>query len=389
MNPSKRIESVDVYRGFVMFLMMAEVWHLGKVADALPDSSFWRFLAYHQDHVAWAGASLHDFIQPSFSFLVGVALPFSMARRLKEDKPLFCWPILRRSLVLILLGVFLRSMWHSQTYWTFEDTLSQIGLGYPFLVLFSFLDTKKMLLGLLIILVAYWLAFILYPLPNAHFDYNLAGVSANWEHNYTGLAAHFNKNTNLAWAFDRWWLNLFPRENVFLNNSGGYATLSFIPTLCTMMLGLWAGQLIYQKNAALVLIKKFLTYAIALILAGLLIHLLGICPIVKRIWTPSWVLFSGGVCFLFLAAFTYIIDLKNGQKYFNILKTIGMNSIAAYVAAHTIDAFIKNSLSIHFGANYAKLFGLPYETLVSGTLILFFEIWLLRWMYKRGIFIKI
>ena len=79
---AERLVSIDAYRGFVMFLMMAEVLRLRKVAQALPESGFWRFLAHHQSHVEWVGASLHDFIQPSFSFLVGVALPFSIASRI-------------------------------------------------------------------------------------------------------------------------------------------------------------------------------------------------------------------------------------------------------------------------------------------------------------------
>src|SRR4051794_12093048 len=78
---SNRVASVDAYRGPVMFLMMAEVLRLGAMKKAFPDSDFWGFLAHHQDHVAWRGCSLHDLIQPSFSFLVGVALPFSLASR--------------------------------------------------------------------------------------------------------------------------------------------------------------------------------------------------------------------------------------------------------------------------------------------------------------------
>ena len=77
--PTARAGSVDAYRGLVMFLMMAEVLHTGDVAKALPDSEFWRFLAHHQTPRRWIGCSLHDLIQPSFSFLVGVALPFSLA----------------------------------------------------------------------------------------------------------------------------------------------------------------------------------------------------------------------------------------------------------------------------------------------------------------------
>ena len=78
---STRLTSVDAYRGFVMFLMMAEVLRCCRVATALPESGFWKFLCHHQSHAEWIGCSLHDLIQPSFSFLVGVALPFSIASR--------------------------------------------------------------------------------------------------------------------------------------------------------------------------------------------------------------------------------------------------------------------------------------------------------------------
>ena len=97
-------------------------------------------------------------------------------------------------------------------------------------------------LAFAVILVAFWVAFVLYPLPPANFDYPSVGVPADWPHLYSGFLAHFNKNSNLSWAFDVWFLNLFPRESPFRFNDGGWSTLSFIPTLATMMLGLWAGQ---------------------------------------------------------------------------------------------------------------------------------------------------
>src|SRR5262245_41736120 len=104
-----RVVSVDAYRGLVMFLMMAEALHLSRVAQLHPNSELFRFLAYHQTHVEWAGCSLHDLIQPSFSFLVGVALPFSLASRLAKGQSL-AWATVHavwRSVVLIFLGVFL------------------------------------------------------------------------------------------------------------------------------------------------------------------------------------------------------------------------------------------------------------------------------------------
>jgi len=103
--------AVDVYRGFVMFLMMAEVLQLARVARAYPESWFWSILAYNQTHVEWAGCSLHDLIQPSFSFLVGVALPYSIASRMTKGatfRQLFLHT-LWRSILLTALGVFLRS----------------------------------------------------------------------------------------------------------------------------------------------------------------------------------------------------------------------------------------------------------------------------------------
>jgi predicted acyltransferase len=385
----QRLASADVYRGFVMFLMMAEVLNFEKVSEALPESGFWQFLSFHQSHVAWTGCSLHDLIQPSFSFLVGVVLPFSIANRMTKGASFGALfrHALWRSLLLILLGVFLRSQGAKQTYFTFEDTLSQIGLGYPILFLLGFRGLKTHIIALVVILIGYWLAFVFYPLPTEGFNYTAAGVTADWSHNVTGLAAHWNKNTNTAWAFDTWFLNLFPRENHFQNNGGGYATLSFIPTLGTMILGLIAGNIF--KNNPLNKIKTFIYLGIGGLALGLIIHFTDICPNVKRIWTPTWVLFSGGWCFLFLAFFHWLIDIKKEVKITFPLLVIGINSIAAYVIAHTIDAYISKSLYIHLGQNYHHIFGASYQTLVHGGLILFFEWWILYWLYKKRIFIKI
>ena len=387
----KRITSVDVYRGFVMLLMMAEVLSFGRVSESLPNSAFWRVLAFNQDHVPWVGCSLHDLIQPSFSFLVGVALPFSIAGRLAKGATF--GGLLRhtiwRSIILIVLGIFLRSMWAKQTNFTFEDTLTQIGLGYTFLFLLGFCSRRIQIAAFVLILIGYWAAFALYPSPGPAFDYASAGVTPGWEYNLHGFAAHWNKNTNLAWAFDRWFLNLFPRAKVFTNNGGGYATLSFIPTLATMILGLLAGSTLRNVNSDREKVKRFAITGGALLLLGLAVHMAGINPIVKRIWTPAWVLFSGGCCFLLLAFFYYIVDIKKNKAWSFPLMVIGMNSIAAYVIAHTLPSFISSSFAIHLGHGYDHIFGDAYATLISGTVILLVEFYILYWMYKKKLFLKI
>lgn len=390
--PLRRIASVDVYRGFVMLLMMAEVLSFQKVSQALPNNSFWQVMSFNQSHVPWVWLGLHDLIQPSFTFLVGVVLPYSMASRKKNGASTgsLLRHTLKRSLILIFLGIFLRSMHAPQTYFTFEDTLTQIGLGYTFLVLLGLCSQRIQLVALVVILLGYGLAFAWYPLPGADFDYKAAGVPAHWEHNLQGFAAHWNKNTNLAWAFDRWFLNLFPRENSFLFNEGGYSTLSFIPTLGTMILGLFAGNILHSSSLPKEKMKLFILSGAGLILFGILLHLTGINPIVKRIWTPAWTIFSAGICFLILAFFYGIVDLNGKKKWSFFLMVIGVNSIAAYVIADGgVRTLINKSLYIHLGHHFDQAFGPAYATLVAGGLVLFFEWLLLYWMYQKKIFIKI
>jgi heparan-alpha-glucosaminide N-acetyltransferase len=127
-----RIAGLDAFRGLVLALMMGEALHFCGVAAALPASALWAFLCHHQDHVAWVGCSLHDMIQPGFTFLVGAALPFSIAAREAKGQSFakMCAHAAWRAALLCALGIFLRSDGRPMTNYTFEDTLTQIGLGY-------------------------------------------------------------------------------------------------------------------------------------------------------------------------------------------------------------------------------------------------------------------
>ncbi len=382
--------AVDAYRGFVMFLMMAEVLRLAKVAANYPGNWFWSVLAFHQTHSEWIGCSLHDMIQPSFSFLVGVALPYSIASRIAKGGTFgrMFLHALWRSLLLIALGVFLRSMGHQMTNFTFEDTLSQIGFGYPILFLLGFRSPRWQWSALGVILVGYWAAWAIYPAPGPGFDWQAVGVAADWPHHLSGFAAHWDKNSNLGQAFDVWFLNLFPRPTHFDFNSGGYLTLSFIPTLGTMILGLIAGR--WLRNAApRIPLKQFAIAGVIGVVSSLVIHFLGICPIVKRIWTPSWVLFSGGLCFLFLAGFCWLIEMKGWKKWSFPLVVIGMNSIAAYCMAHFFERFFIDSFRINLGPHVFEIFGSGVQPFVQGWALLACFWAILYWMYARKIFLRI
>lgn len=390
-NSASRVVGVDAFRGFVMLLMMAEVLRLSQIAKRIPGNAFWDFVAHHQSHVAWVGCSLHDLIQPSFSFLVGVALPFSLASRIQQgqSRRALILHAAWRALVLVALGILLRSMHSLQTNFTFEDTLSQIGLGYLVLFFFGLVRPKWTWIGFVVILVGYFAAFALYPLPAEDFDYPAVGVPADWSHHAAGFAAHWNKNSNLAWAFDTWFLNLFPREQPFTHNTGGYSTLSFIPTLCTMLLGLVAGGWLRRdipsaKKAALLLIA-----GVGFMVIGFAANRYGICPNVKRIWTPSWTLFSGGWCFLMLAGFYLVCDIAKFQGWAFALRVVGANSIAAYCIAHLLEDFLVDNFRIHFGQNVFQMLGEAYEPLVQGAAVLI-SFWLiLYWMYRNKIFLKV
>ena len=374
-----------------MLLMLAEAMRLWTLHTAFPDSRFWAVVAFHTEHVPWQGCSLHDLIQPAFSFLVGAALPFSIAARQARGQQF--GPMVRhalwRSLALIALGIFLRSLNRSRTYWTFEDTLTQIGLGYPALFLLAFASLRVQAVAFGAILVGFWAAFVLYPLPPPGFDYNAVGVPPNWPHLYSGFLAHFNKNSNLSWAFDTWFLNLFPRLEPFRFNRGGWSTLSFVPTLATMILGLWCGAWLKSARSGPEKLKGLLIAGVALTIAGLALQWLHVVPIVKRIWTSSYTLYSGGLVILMLAAFYAAIELKGWRRWAFPLLVIGANSIAVYVMSWTLEEPVTRALVRHFGAAPFALLGQPFEPVLKGAAVLVVFWLVLWWMYRRRIFLKI
>jgi predicted acyltransferase len=386
-----RLVSLDALRGLVMTLMLGEQMRLPEVARSFPHSAIWAFIAFNTEHVDWQGCSLHDLIQPAFSFLVGAALPFSIASRKAKGQTFgqMVGHAARRALILIFLGIFLRSLHSPQTYWTFEDTLTQIGLGYVFLFMLGFTRVRTQVVTLVLILICFWAAFALYPAPGPLFDYARVGVPPDWSHNYAGFLSHWNKNSNLSWAFDTWFLNLFPRVHPFVFNEGGWSTLSFIPTIATMIMGLLAGEWLKIPGTKERKLRGLVVAGVALVLLGLVFQWVGLSPIVKRVWTSSYTLYSGGLVLLMLSGFYALIEWKGRKRWAFPLIVVGMNSIAVYVMSWTMAEFFGDAINRHLGRALAMVAGPPFLTVLHGFAIML-SFWIvLFWMYRRKIFLRI
>jgi len=382
--------AIDAFRGLVMVMLMTEAMHIPVVAAANPQNSFLQLLNWGEVHSDWVGLLPHDMIQPAFTFLVGAALPFSIRARRRKGASLAgmtghaAW----RALVLVALGIFIRSTSSPRTNFTFEDTLTQIGLGYLAAFGIAFLKPRQQWAALAALLAGYWLAWALYPAPGAAFSYLSLLHPSSWIHAGDGFGLHWSKGMNLGAAFDLWFLNLFPRQAPFTGNAGGYVTLSFLPTIGTMVLGIFAGPWFRDLDDRRATLRAA-AVGVAAITAGLLLHVAGICPSVKRLWTPSWTIESGGVCFLCLAALAWFVRGRAGQRCVWPMLVVGSNSISAYMILSLMEKFVAGSLLIHLGSGIFLALGPSMEPLLLGTGV-FAVYWLiLYWMYRQKIFVRI
>jgi heparan-alpha-glucosaminide N-acetyltransferase len=385
-----RLDSLDAFRGAIILMMISSGLGFSELARSYPDCRLLAMLGHHSQHALWAGGTLWDLIQPAFMFMVGMALPWSIANRLAKGDSIHRMSLhaLRRSMILILLAVFLSSAWSQQTDWSFTNVLAQIGLGYPFLFLLAFTGTRTRWLAAGGILAAYWLLFALHPLPAPDFDWQAIGVPPDWPR-LTGFSGHWEKNANPAASFDQWFLNLFPREKDFIFNSGGYQTLNFVPSLATMIFGLIVGQRLRNDGPIHHRLVWLLAIGSAGVLLGWLLHTTGLCPMVKRIWTPSWALASTGWIVLMLALFVALIDGKGWRRPAFPLIVAGFNPITLYLLWQLSGPFIKKQVRTHFGQDIFLTWGEPWQPFWERLAVLLI-LWLVAWwMYRAKIFIRI
>lgn len=391
-----RLAALDAYRGFVMLLMASAGFGLPQTAHYFPESRAWQWLGSQFTHSAWVGATLWDLIQPSFMFIVGAAVVYSHARRKAagETQAEMLSHAIYRAAALVLLGAMIESQSTTPDNYVLTNVLSQIGLAYVFVFLACNLSLRWQAVAALLILLGDWIVFCCYPAPGVAFDFRSVGVSADWPH-LQGIEAHWNKNTNVAAAIDRVILNWFRRDTQFLYHGGGYTTLNFVPSISTMILGVMAGRLLRGDCSSRQKLFGLISAGLLCIIAGALIAWLGVCPLVKRVWSPSWAIFSAGWSFLLLAAFYGFTDLAGFRRMVWPFSVVGMNSFAAYYLALTVGApsgLLACGFETCFGPDAFTLGGVigdPFAPIARMALLLA-AVWLVcAWLYQRKIFIKL
>jgi len=398
---SRRLQSLDAYRGLIMISLSFAGFGLAKTATAFlkdnPDSGFWAAVKYQFSHAAWVGCSYWDLIQPSFMFMVGVSMAYSYVNRRERGDSYgrMLGHAVSRSIILILLSIYLMSQWRSYTNWGFMNVLGQIGLGYTFLFLLWGRATKTHIITAASLLIGTWLIYVAYPgsgvdpaTGNPEVE-----ITKEWsDEHLEGIRPSWHKNANVGLAVDVFFLNLFPQQEPYKFSKGGYQTINFIPSLATMLFGLMCGELLRSQRSDRDKLKMLLIAGVSGLIAGQFLNLTGICPLVKRIWTPSWALFSTGWCCLILGGLFWLIDVKGYRRWTYPLVVVGMNSIAIYCMSMSLKPYVARQWQAHLGKDvftFWEALDPAWAPCVQACLT-GMTFWIVCWyLYRKKIFIRI
>ena len=351
-----RVVSLDAYRGLIMLTLLC-----GGIFHSLAGHPIWGWLARHNEHVDWEGAVYWDLIQPAFMFMVGVAMPFAFAARSARGDT---WGsqarhALRRAAMLVLIGVLLDHVGADRVQIGFMRVLQQIAVGYlvAFLVLGRSLATQAVVVG--VILVAYHVLWTANP-------WN--GPGGPWAQGHE----------NIGSAFDFWLLGR--------HYSGYYVGMNAIPSSGTIILGVMAGQHVLAS-------RDPRRTSLTLLLAGLAMIAVGLAvspwaPIIKRIWTPSFTIYSAGWTTLMLAAFYWAVEVQGWRRWTFPLLVVGMNSIAAYVMGNAFGGWFNTATRAWLGL-LAPALGPVWLPVLQRALFALTAWTVLLWLYRRRLFFKV
>jgi len=371
---STRLYSLDALRGFDMLWIIGGERVVSYLAKAT-NLGFMQTLAVQFEHVEWEGFRCYDLIMPLFLFMVGMAIPFSMNKRIAsgESHRKILLHAIKRSAILFLLGGMCQCNFLTldpSKMFFMHDTLQSIAVGYFISLLIYIKASPKWQVGITVSLVlAFWVILYLVPVPG-----HAAGICT--------------PDVNTSRYFEHWLLGHFddaPSHYTWVLSSLGF--------VATVMTGVFASRIIISNTFKLSFLKfqnQMTSKAFMIALVGAIMVILGSIinlkyPIVKHIWNPTFVIFSSGLCFLLMATFYYLIDVKGLQRWSFWLRVIGMNSIFVYMATHFID-FESVVQRVIFGLEQFTLAYYPFIKSVAALGLIYI---ILYWMYKKGTFIKV
>jgi predicted acyltransferase len=360
-----RVISIDALRGFDMFWIIGGGAIFASLHDAL-DNPATAQIRMQLTHVKWEGFRFEDLIMPLFLFIVGVVMPYSFAKRLdtSQSKLRLYLHIIKRTVILFILGMIAQGNlldYDLSKLHIYSNTLQAIAAGYIIAAIIMLnLGIRWQIAVTGILLVLFWLLMVLVPVPS----YGMGVLTPDG---------------NLAIYIDRVILGRF----IDGTNPPYTWILSSMTFPCTVMLGVMAGHLLRSDNVGIRKVLWLLAAGGGCIVAGLLWNLF--FPIIKHIWTSSFVLFSGGLCFMLLALFYLVIDVLGFRKWAFGFVVIGTNAIAVYMAVHIIN--FRNIGGV-FARGLEKYSGnwYPFIYATAGFAIVWLILW---WMYRKKTFIKI
>jgi predicted acyltransferase len=339
-----------------MFTLLA-----GGVFHSLKDHPTWNWVYVQNEHVAWEGCVYWDLIQPSFMFMVGVAMPFALAKRtaLGESWGRRFLHVLVRAFNLVLVGVLLDNFGAQSWSIGFIRVLQQIAFGY--VVAFFVVGRSYQTLALATAAI-------------------LIGYTALWAFNpWNGPGGPWAmSNENIGSAFDRWLLGR--------NYSGYYVGMNAIPSSATIIFGVMAGQFILSRRPARQTMFTLLAAGVGGIALGLAAS--PWVPLIKRIWTPSFAVYAAGWTTLMLLAFYAVIEVAGWKAWSWPLVVVGMNSIAAYVLGNAFGGWFR-SFSGGWIAGLKEPLGPAWFPVFQHVLFACAAWAVLYWLYRRRIFFKL
>lgn len=360
----QRIVSLDALRGFDMFWIMGgHPIFLGL--DNVFHNNITGFIKQQFDHVEWFGFNFWDIIMPLFLFLCGVSMVFSFQKRLATGTKKDIWiHTIKRVLLLWLLGMIVQGKlltYDIDKIELYSNTLQAIASGYLIATAFLlYLCRRSQMIATGLLMLIFWAIVALVPVNGS-----TAGAYSQWG--------------NVAYHFDRIVLGRF-------HDGQDYTwIISSLNFGATTMLGVFCGYVLQSGSPQLIKFRNLVLIGIGLVAAGLIWNIWH--PIIKKIWTGSFVLYAGGISALMLAFFYLAIDIYKirwGTKWMVIL---GSNAILGYVAWHLFEpAFTR--VSAVFVDGLKEFIGDWYQTvLYFGSFMVIFLI--LRYMYNHKIFVKI